>query len=132
MIATGNPFLVAIATRGQQVTGVAHLGRRPTAAQHSALQWAQPECTVQGCHRVRRLERDHRLAWADTKVTVYEALDHLCEHHHRWKTHHDWALTPGTGKRAFVAPTDPRHPDRANRGTPVAGTGTDGPPPDPG
>jgi len=54
MIATGNPFLVGIATRGQRVTGVVHLGRKPTATQHSALQWAQPGCAVLGCHRVRR------------------------------------------------------------------------------
>jgi len=132
MIATGNPFLVGIATRGQRVTGVVHLGRKPTATQHSALQWAQPGCAVLGCHRVRRLERDHRQPWAQTKLTLLEDLDHLCDHHHRMKTHHGWALVPGTSKRAFVAPTDPRHPDRANRGTPKAATGTHGPPPDPG
>jgi len=65
-------------------------------------------------------------------VTLFEDLDHLCDHHHRMKTHQGWALVTGTSKRAFVAPTDPRHPDRANRGTPKTGTGTDGPPPDPG
>lgn len=110
MIATGNPVLIALATRGRQVTGVASLTRRPTAAQDHALLWLQPECVVEGCHQNQHLERDHRDRWADTKVTLVDGLDRLCPHHHRLKTHHDWALVPGVGKRPFVSPSDPRHP----------------------
>ncbi len=41
-------------------------------------------------------------------------LDRLCVHDHQLKTHHRWALIPGTGRRAFVPPTDPRHPDHVS------------------
>src|SRR5206468_6031727 len=61
MIDTGDPFLAAVVTKGQEVLGVAHLGRRPTAHQRSALEWLNPECTVLGCGVVSRLEIDHRV-----------------------------------------------------------------------
>jgi hypothetical protein len=51
-----------------------------------------------------------RIDWADTHFTMLDLLDVLCAHHHRLKTNHGWALVPGTGKRPFVAPSDPRHP----------------------
>jgi hypothetical protein len=105
--------LHAIATRGQQVLGVAHLGRKPTAAQQTALEWINPTCAAEGCPHTARLERDHRAPWAQTKVTLLDLLDRLCAHHHRLKTHQNWALTRGHGKRALVPPSDPRHPDHA-------------------
>ena len=39
LLATQDPFLKAIVTDGHKVVGVAHLGRRPTAHQRSALDW---------------------------------------------------------------------------------------------
>jgi hypothetical protein len=39
LIDTADPFLAAIATSGEQVLGVAHLGRRANAKQQSALEW---------------------------------------------------------------------------------------------
>ena len=110
LIATGDPFLAAIATKGQQVLGVAHLGRAPTAAQHSALEWLYPTCAREDCSQARRLERDHRIPWAHRKVTIADLMDRLCDHDHDLKTNHGWELTEGTGKRPFVPPTDPRHP----------------------
>jgi hypothetical protein len=104
--------LHAIATRGQQVQGVAHLGRKPTAAQQTALEWINPSCAAEGCPHTARLERDHRTPWADTKITLLDLMDRLCAHHHRLKTHQNWALVNGHGKRAFVPPADLRHPDR--------------------
>jgi len=83
MIDSGDPFLTAVATRGVDVVGVAHLGRRPTAHQQTALQWLYPTCAVEGCHAVARLEMDHR---------------------------ENWGLVAGRGKRAFVPPGDHRHP----------------------
>lgn len=35
---TGDPFLSAVVTKGEAVVGVAHLGRRPTAHQQTALE----------------------------------------------------------------------------------------------
>jgi hypothetical protein len=108
--AAGDPFLAAIATKGEQVVGVAHLGRAPTALQHSALEWLYPSCAREDCHQAVRLERDHRVPWADSKVTIADLMDRLCHHDHELKTIHGWELVEGRGKRAFVPPTDPRHP----------------------
>ena len=113
ILATGNAFLAAIVTRGEKVVGVAHLGRRATALQVSALQWINPECSRRGCSDLRT-QTDHRHDWADTKITLLEWLDGLCAHDHYLKTHKNWSLVNGSGKRDFVPPTDPRHPQHAH------------------
>jgi hypothetical protein len=113
MIDTADPFLVAIATKGEQVLGVAHLGRRVNAKQQSALEWLYPTCAVEGCTRSTFLEYDHREDWARTKFTLLDWSDRVCDHHHDLKTHHDWALVAGHGKRALVPPDDARHPRHA-------------------
>lgn len=113
LLETGDPFLAAVVTRGKHIVGVAHLGRRPTAHQRSALEWLYPTCAAEGCNSLTYLEFDHREDWASTRTTVFDLLDRLCGHHHRLKTTEDWALVEGRGKRAFVPPDDPRHPRRA-------------------
>ncbi len=111
MMDSDDPFLKAIATKGKDVIGVAHLGRRPNAYQRSALDWLFPTCAAQGCGvRASFLQTDHRADWAKTHVTVFDLLDRLCRHHHGLKTNQGWALVEGKGKRAFVPPDDPRHP----------------------
>ena len=110
MIQSGDPFLAAVATRGQALVGVAHLRRRVTAAQQTALEWLYPSCAVAGCAAQAYLENDHRIDWSKTHFTLLDLLDRLCRHHHRLKTREHWALVAGRGKRAFVAPDDPRHP----------------------
>ena len=110
MIDTGDPFLAAVITKGVEVIGVAHLGRRPNAVQQTALEWLYPSCAVLGCNAVARLENDHREDWHKTHVTVLDLLDRLCEHHHDLKTLERWALVAGEGKRPFVPPGHPRHP----------------------
>ncbi len=113
MIESQDPFLAAVVTKGEAVVGVAHLGRRPTARQQTALQWLYPSCAVEGCGAVAFLEYDHRADWAKTHVTVFDLLDRLCSHHHDRKTVDGWSLVRGRGKRAFVPPNDPRHPRHA-------------------
>ena len=119
MIDTGDPFLKAVVTKGKDVIGVAHLGRRPTAHQQTALDWLFPTCGAEGCGtRAGFLQTDHREDWAATHVTMFDLLDRLCPHHHRMKTHQGWALVEGRGKRPFVAagrppPPRPRRPARA-------------------
>lgn len=115
LLATDNAFLAAIVTKGQRVVGVAHLGRAPTAVQQSALEWKDPVCTRLGCPNASRLERDHRVDWATTKITLLDWLDRLCPSCHDLKTLHGWALVDGTGKREMVPPTDPRHPRHERR-----------------
>jgi hypothetical protein len=114
ILAQGDTFLAAVLTTGQRVTGVAHLGRRPTAAQVSGLQWLYPTCAVEGCSAPAR-QWDHRDDWSKTHRTAFDGLDGYCCHHHDKKTYEGWALVEGVGKRAFVAPDDPRHPNNRSR-----------------
>lgn len=110
ILATGDAFLAAVVTRGGEVSGVVHLGRKPTERQVTALQWRDPVCEVAGCGQQRWFEIDHRWDWAESKVTLLELLDRLCRHHHALKTRRGWALVHGRGKRAMVPPDDPSHP----------------------
>jgi hypothetical protein len=113
LLASSSPFLAAIVTRGEAVTGVVHLGRAPTAKQQTGLEWLYPTCAVAGCSQSARLQRDHRDDWARTHFTLFDLLDLLCPHHHGLKTTKGWGLVEGRGKRAFVPPDDPRHPRHA-------------------
>ncbi|MGH9107085.1 MAG: HNH endonuclease signature motif containing protein [Acidimicrobiales bacterium] len=125
---SADPFLKAIVTKGKDVVGVAHLARRPNAYQKSALDWLFPTCAAEGCGtRAGFLQTDHRVGWALSHVTVFDLLHRLCPHHHRLKTYEGWALVEGRGKRAFVAPGDPRHP-RHGAGPPGASAPGAGPP----
>lgn len=119
LIDSGQPLLVALACHGERVAGVASVRRRPSAAQLAALEWLAPSCAVLGCAASARLQVDHRVPWATSKITLLELLDRLCARHHRLKTVHGWGLVDGHGKRAFVAPSDPRHPGRAPSSTPL-------------
>jgi hypothetical protein len=123
MMATGDPFLAAVVTKGKDVVNVAHLGRKPTAHQDTALLWRDPYCTNAACGRVFRLERDHRTDWAHTRITLLSLMDRLCSHDHDLKTRHGWALVHGTGRRAFVPPDDPRHPNNQTADTSQARDG---------
>jgi hypothetical protein len=102
-------FLALVLTRGRQVLGVAHGGRRPRAHQESALQWLFPTCAVEGCGAPVR-QWDHRHDWSKTHLTLLDWLDGYCCFHHDKKTHEGWGLVAGTGKRQMVGPDDPRHP----------------------
>ncbi|MFN2502792.1 MAG: hypothetical protein ABR540_00890 [Acidimicrobiales bacterium] len=111
---------------GRRVVGVAHLGRRPTASQQTALEWLYPTCAVEGCSAGTWLENDHRVDWATSHVTVLDLLDRLCRHHHDLKSLDGWALVHGRGKRPFVHPTilvtpDMPTPHRARREPGAAG-----------
>jgi hypothetical protein len=119
ILSSARVFLAAVITRGEQIAGVAHLGRPPTAKQQTGLEWMYPTCAAEGCSQAARLQRDHRVDWARSKVTLFELLDLLCPFHHRLKTVENWMLTEGRGKRPFVAPEDERHPDHRAHAPPV-------------
>ena len=110
LVATENPFIVGLLTKGEALVGVYHHGRHPNAYQRSALDFLYPTCAVEGCSSKAGLQYDHREDFASTKITAFDLLDRLCCHHHGMKTRSNWALVPGRGKRAFVPPDDPRHP----------------------
>jgi hypothetical protein len=134
IMGTGDPFLKALVTKGKDVVSVAHLGRRPNAHQQTALDWLFPTCAAEGCGtRAGWLQTDHREDWARTHVTVLDLLDRLCRFHHGLKTHQGWRLVDGRGKRAFVAPDDPRHPrHRGTHGRPGSAYSEDSDPARPG
>jgi hypothetical protein len=115
ILASGSAFLAAVVEHAEQLVGVVHLGRRPTAAQQTGLEWLYPTCAAEGCSSVAWLENDHRVDWAASHGTILDRLDRLCSHHHDLKSLDGWGLVDGHGKRAFVAPDDPRHPRRADR-----------------
>lgn len=110
LLDTGDPLLAAVVTNGVEVAGVAHLRRRASAQQQTALEWLYPTCAAEGCTSVAWLENDHRVDWARSHITVLDLLDRLCSRHHHLKSLDGWALVVGRGKRAFVPPGDPRHP----------------------
>ncbi len=110
LLDSGDPFLAAVVTDGEAVVGVAHLGWRATARQQTALEWLYPSCAAEGCSASTWLETDHRVEWATSHMTIFDLLDRLCGHHHDLKSLDGWQLVDGRGKRAFVPPTDPRHP----------------------
>jgi hypothetical protein len=103
-------FLAAVITKSEEVLGVAHLGRAPTAKQRTALEWLYPTCGNEGCPNTHHLQIDHREDWSTKKLTLLDWLDRLCPHCHDLKTRHNWALIAGTGPRPLVPPDDPRHP----------------------
>jgi hypothetical protein len=119
LLAHDDPFVAAVVTRGVDVLNVAHLGRRATAVQRTALEWLSPTCAALGCTQTARLEIDHRIDWAGSYVTKVTALDPLCHHHHALKTRSNWQLVEGRGKRRMVPPDDPEHPAHRSRAGPA-------------
>ena len=128
MMESQDAFLAAVATKGVDIVGVAHLGRRPTAHQQTALEFLYPPCAVEGCSAVARLEMDHRDDWASTHFTLFSLIDRLCPHHHSLKTRENWRLVEGHGKRGFVPPTDARHPRHASSAQRPPAAAATGPP----
>jgi hypothetical protein len=114
LLASGDPIITAVLTKGVDVVNVVHLKRKPTAYQQTALQWMYPRCAVKGCNAMAHLQIDHREDWAKTLKTWLKWLDRLCHHHHQLKTLEGWALVDGVGPRDLVSPTDPRHPKHTN------------------
>ena len=114
----GGAFVAAVLTKARKVIGVAHLGRRPTALQRTALQWRDPECAVAGCPADGYLETDHRTGWALTGQTSIDDMDRLCSHHHRLKTTQGYNLDSGTGPRPMRPPQAGRHGDGGDDGEP--------------
>ena len=105
---------------GTPAQGSQEARRGPTAAQRVALLWSKPKCANVACSATI-VQIDHRIPWADTHHTRLDQLDPLCPHHHKLKTNQDWALEPGTGRRAFVAPKTHDTPATNRRPTPVDG-----------
>lgn len=118
----GESILHLVITKGHDVATTVHLGRGPNAAQKIALLWSQPFCSNSACRKVHE-ETDHREPYSQVQETALRNLDGLCGGDHALKTHKGWALVDGTGRRPFVPPDDPRHPNNTTAGD----TGPPGP-----
>ncbi len=125
MLINDNPFIAAVLTKGNDVLSVVHLGRKPTSKQITALEWLYPSCGVKGCNAALFLEMDHTIPWSYTHMTTLKSLDRLCSYHHDLKTNLNWQLVKGRGKRDFVPPDDPRHPEYKRKSTRNQNTGND-------
>jgi hypothetical protein len=101
LLATGDPFLAAVVTRGHDVASVVHLGRHPTRHQRTALEWRDAGCVISGCTN-RYCEADHNEGWTLTHDTRTGDLALLCGPHHRKKTL-GWRLV-GAGTRRRLLP----------------------------
>jgi hypothetical protein len=97
-------FVTAVVSDGVDVATVAHLGRRPTAHQRSALEVRDPECVVPTCHVRVGLEIDHVEPWSATRITKLDALARLCRFHHAQKTHEGYRLEGGPGHWRWLKP----------------------------
>jgi hypothetical protein len=102
-----------IVTNGVDAYNIVHLGRSTLARQQVVMDWIGGQCARLGCPATRHLQIDHRIDWAHTHTTELKALDWLCPADHRRKTHHNWALVHGRGKRHMVPPDHPDHPANA-------------------
>lgn len=120
-------FIAAVVMKGHDVVNVAHLGRGVNAYQRTALEAVNVACSNIACNRSVAIQIDHRTPWTQKAETVLTNQDPLCSDDHNKKTHHGWMLVTGRGRRLFVPPEHPRHPDSTR---PVAATSNQAAPPD--
>ena len=97
-------FLAAVVADGIDIRSVVHLGRRPLAAQLTALYARDRACVVPGCHLQDFLEAHHVTGWSTTKVTTLDDLALLCSHHHDLATYQGWTLAGRPGHWTWTPP----------------------------
>ena len=97
-------FLSAVVQEGIDIRSVAHIGRRPTAAQRTALWVRDRACVVPGCENGFGLEAHHIRAWSETKTTTLDDLALLCSHHHDLASYQGWTLTGRPGHWGWRPP----------------------------
>jgi hypothetical protein len=78
----GDALLRFVITDGHDVRTVAHLSRRASAHQRTALLYRHDECAVTGCTTRLALQHDHDDPWARTHETWLPNLKAVCPHHH--------------------------------------------------
>jgi len=109
-----------VTDRGVDVAALVHDGRKPTAAQVSAVMWLSGgRCQIRGCTSgTGRLEIDHVDPWATSGHTTLHHLALLCGHCHDLKTHQGWTvgLLRPDGKRDLAPPDRPAGPDPPDTG----------------
>jgi hypothetical protein len=94
----------AVFKDGDDVRGVAHLGRTIPAKLRTALEARDTSCVVPGCDETKGLEIDHVIPLAEGGPTSLDNLARLCRWHHSQKTHRGWKLSGGPGEWTWFRP----------------------------
>jgi hypothetical protein len=85
------------------VKAITRRSRYIDAHQDAALQTRDRRCCISGCDVSWRLERDHRVPFAQGGPTQVDNLDLYCGFHHVLKTK-GWQRTGGPGCYRLVPP----------------------------
>jgi Domain of unknown function (DUF222) len=88
----GEAALAVVITDGVDVKTVAHLKRRTTAHQRTALEFWGIRCDVKGCDSTDFVDVHHTFEWARGRRTRLDELRTPCKFHHR-KEHQGWKPT---------------------------------------
>src|SRR4029078_7727855 len=96
-------YLRLIVTDGIDVKDISRLSRPIDRNQHAALRARDHKCIIEGCDVTWRLERDHRVPFAEGGPTAVDNLGRMCWWHHSLKSK-GWRLTGGPGCYRLVAP----------------------------
>ena len=96
-------YLRLIVTDGIDVKAITRRSRYVDAHQDAALAVRDRRCIVTGCDVDWRLERDHRVPYAQCHTTSLDGLGRMCWWHHLLKTK-GWALVGGPGCYRLVPP----------------------------
>lgn len=97
-------FLAAVVTDGVDVYTVAHLGRKPTAHQRTALEARGRQCEIPGCGSTMSLEIHHMNKWAETYETSLRSLAWACKRDHDQITYDGFELSGPPGDRMWISP----------------------------
>ena len=96
-------YLRLIVTDGIDVKAVTRRSRYVDAHLDAALAVRDRHCIVTGCDVDWRLERDHRVPYAQCHTTSLDGLGRMCWWHHLLKTK-GWALVGGPGCYRLTPP----------------------------
>jgi hypothetical protein len=96
-------YLRLIVTDGIDVKAITRRSRYIDAHQDAALAVRDRTCIITGCDVDWRLERDHRVPYAQCHTTSLDGLGRMCWWHHLLKTK-GWALVGGPGCYRLLPP----------------------------
>jgi hypothetical protein len=97
-------YLRLVVTDGIDVKAITRRSRYIDAHQDAALHTRDRSCCISGCDVSWRLERDHRVTFAEGGPTRVDNLDLYCGFHHVLKTK-GWQRSGGPGCYRLVPPT---------------------------
>ena len=100
-------LLCGILYEGEDITGVAHLGRTIPAKVRTALLERDKVCVVSGCDKMCCLEFDHVTEFAKGGSTSLANLVRMCHWHHYLKTYHGYRLERANGRWVLSPPQQP-------------------------